>query len=198
MNKLSVVIPALNEPYLKLLKERINDELEKALSIDYWEIIVRTDKGCGNAICEGIKEAKYDIVVVMDGDGSHNPKYISGMFYHINKGNKNLVYGYKRESNDSHFRKIVTYGFDMISRTFVLNSPDLMAGFFMFNKSVLSYPSKLEHPKVLMKIIMMNPERYVKVHVVPILFEKRKEGKSKLGNWKVAFKILKEILYYQL
>ena len=134
MNKLSVVIPALNEPYLEILKEKINHELDRALSIDEWEIIVRDDKGCGNAICEGIKEAQYNIVAVMDGDGSHNPKYLSCLFYHIKKGNMNIVYGYKKKSYDSIFRKLVTYTFDNLSRIFVLNLPDLMSGFFMFNK----------------------------------------------------------------
>lgn len=192
MNNLSVVIPALNEPYLNILVDKISYELEKCISIDEWEIIIRTDKGCGNAICKGIEESQYDIVCVMDGDGSHNPRYIPKMFFHLNKGDSVISYGYKKETSDSYFRQSITFVFDKIARTLVHPLPDLMSGFFMFNKSKLSYPSKLEHPKVLMKILMFNQD--FNIMPIPIVFERRKEGKSKLGNWKVAYLILKDMI----
>jgi glycosyltransferase involved in cell wall biosynthesis len=196
-NKLSIVIPALNEPYLKILLTKIDLVLDRCISVDGWEIIVRDDKGCGNAIIRGIEEAKYNIICVMDGDGSHNPEYITGMFHYITKENYDIVYGRKSKSFDSLYRKFITKTFDWIVRMFVKPLPDLMSGFFMFStKNILNYPDIIEHPKVLMKIIMMNPE--LRINSIPITFEKRKQGKSKLGNRKVAYEILKEIYHYAI
>jgi dolichol-phosphate mannosyltransferase len=191
-NSLSVVIPALDEPYLNTLMKEIDDVLKKSIMIDKWEIIIKRDVGCGNAICRGIEEASYNIVVVMDGDGSHNPLYIPRMYWWIKKQYRDISYGYKKQSYDSLYRKIVTFCFDRLTRFVVRDAPDLLSGFFMIDKSKVKYPIMLEHPKVLLRIIKSAETTYL-IEPIPIVFEKRKKGESKLGNWKTAIPILKEI-----
>ena len=45
-------------------------ELVKSLG---YEVIMQQGKGYGAAFLTGIKKAKGDVLVLMDGDGSHNP-----------------------------------------------------------------------------------------------------------------------------
>lgn len=184
---ISVVIPALDEPYLETLKKRIHQNLEYC---DH-EIIVRDDKGCGNAILAGIREANNDIIIVMDADGSHNPNYF--WIFAITFNDYDVVYGVKEVSEDYWYRKIVTGMFDFLGRLFIKDIPDLMSGYFMFDRrKIKPLPETIDHPKVLMKIIKDNKD--LKVGWVNIKFEKRKGGESKLEKPSIALSIIKEMV----
>lgn len=192
IDELSVVIPIKDEPYIDTLKKRIFNEMLKHTDIKLYELVIREDKGCGNAILRGIEESQFKYILVMDGDGSHNPRYIPFMVRLMEKGNNDLVYGKKQVSMDNLYRKIVTKIFDFIARLTVKDYPDLMSGFFMFNREkVLLLPHEISHPKVLMFIVKNNKE--LKVDYIDIIFEKRKMGKSKLGNMKTGLTILKKM-----
>ena len=188
---LTIVIPALNEPYLPKLYSDIETICDK-LNIEY-EVLVETIKGCGNAILKGISESRYKYVLVMDADGSHSPLYIINMWNMINRENYDLIYGRKGLSNDSLFRKIVTKIFGFIARIFVRDYPDLMSGFFIFDKTKINpLPDKIDHPKVLLYIVKHN--KNIKIDYINIIFYKRKGGKSKLGKPSIALSIIKEIM----
>jgi glycosyltransferase involved in cell wall biosynthesis len=65
----SIIIPYKNEPYLN----RLISEINNALTCSH-EILVQTEPGLANAVICGTKKAKGNILVVLDGDGSHDPR----------------------------------------------------------------------------------------------------------------------------
>lgn len=73
--EVTVIIPALNEPYLPKLLEKL-----KGYKVD-----VRTEKGLAYAVWRGIQQAKTEIICVMDADGSHNPIYVADMVKKLNE-----------------------------------------------------------------------------------------------------------------
>ena len=187
---LSIVIPALNEPYLPILENKLEGFFYKIPH----EIIIRDDKGCGNAILAGIRKSYYHNILVMDGDGSHSP-LSAWCMYQIYKGNNyDIIHGYKKYSGDSWFRKTITFVFDFLARLLIKDCPDLMSGMFIFNRiAIKPLPEKISHPKVLMYIIKKNPD--INIGTYGIHFMKRVSGKSKLGKPRIAFEILKGMIW---
>ena len=59
--------------------------------------------GNGAAIKTGIRQAKGDILVMMDGDGQHNPEYIAPMLEKI--GRYDMVVGARSGDSESHFHR---------------------------------------------------------------------------------------------
>ncbi|MCG2676220.1 glycosyltransferase, partial [bacterium] len=58
--------------------------------------ILNNKKGRGDAVRIGIKEAKNDILVFFDADGSHEPKDIPKLLQPLRKGEADLVIGSRR------------------------------------------------------------------------------------------------------
>jgi len=50
------------------------------------KLIIQKSKGYGGAFMEGIKQARGDVIIMMDADGSHNPKDIPFLLNKINEG----------------------------------------------------------------------------------------------------------------
>lgn len=186
---ISIVIPVLDEPYLNELRRNIMYELRNHGKV---EIIIDESKGCGNAILNGIRKSNGGIIVVMDGDGSHNPKYLRYLITDI-YNSSDIAYGIKKVNKDSLYRQIITKTFDILARILIKDYPDLMSGFFAFKKELKnSLPETINHPKVLMKLIQNNPK--AKVSFIDIIFEKRKGGESKLGKPSIAYEIIKDMI----
>lgn len=59
--------------------------------------------GNGAAVKTGIRQAKGDILVMMDGDGQHNPEYIAPMLEKI--GRYDMVVGARTGESESHFHR---------------------------------------------------------------------------------------------
>ena len=59
--------------------------------------------GNGAAVKTGIRQAKGDILVMMDGDGQHNPEYIAPMLEKI--GRYDMVVGARSGDSESHFHR---------------------------------------------------------------------------------------------
>ena len=187
---LSIVIPALDEPYIQILEAKLNGFFYKVPH----EIIIRDDIGCGNAILAGIRESEFDDILVMDGDGSHSP--LSGwcMYQVYKENNYDIIYGYKKHSDDYGLRKMITFIFDILARLLIKDYPDLMSGMFIFNRTTIKLlPEKISHPKVLIHIIKKNPD--INIGTYGIHFMKRVSGKSKLGKPRIAFEILKGMIW---
>ncbi len=113
---ISLVIPAYREEEnLRFLLPQIHNVLKETgqtyevLVIDTCQPMDHTEELCreqnafcirckdndsyGNATRTGIRHAQYDKMVVMDGDGSHQPGVILQMFERMEKENLDLVVG---------------------------------------------------------------------------------------------------------
>jgi len=168
MENVSVVIPALNEPYLSTLLTKLQD----------YEVIVRKDKGLTYAVWKGIKEAKGNIIAVLDGDGSHPPESIPKMRKLLNE-NTQLVIGSRYcqggYSRDSIIRKVISRFYCLLAQIVLRTRiKDCMSGFWVGYKTAYIF-----NPSNTYKFGLQLIQNYSKnISEYPIIFRKRRSGKS--------------------
>ena len=204
---ISVLIPTKNEPFLPKLIEEIRrvlklkheiiviDKSNVMSNISGVKLIRQRSDGLGNAVVEGLQYAKGEIVVVMDGDGSHRPEDIPKLLAKINGydiiiGSRFVAGG---RTKDSTHRKVISLLFRKFA-SFILNLKieDSMSGFAAFKKEVLR--DLMFRPlgyKIIMEIVFK--AKNCKICEVPIIFERRKSGKGKASITE-AFRVLRYIL----
>lgn len=202
--KVSILIPTKNEPYINQLVK----EIHKTLKMNHEIIIVeKGDKlpkvrnalvirqqsdGLGRAVLEGLQYATGNIIITMDGDGSHRPQDLPKLIEALNHADiaigSKFVEGGK--TLDKTHRKIISFLYRKFA-SFVLglNIEDSMSGFAAIRREVYS---KLKlNPmgyKINMEILYKSKNRFRAVEV-PITFYQRRTGKSKSGT-KEALRII--------
>ena len=170
-------------------------------------LIVREKKeGLGKAYIAGFKwalanEKKYDFIIEMDADLSHNPKYLPRFVEEIEK--YDLIIGSRYvdgggATNWPLFRKAISYGGSFYSRMILgVTIMDITGGFKCFRREVLEainldnvittgYAFQIE----------MNYKTTLKnfrIKEVPIVFEERIAGKSKMTK-KVFIEALGKVI----
>ena len=159
----SIVIPAYNEEknISKLIKEiysikKIENIFEliivddcssdnsfnvlKDLQNKYKIIVIRNEKNNGQSfsLLRGIKAAKFDTIITMDGDGQNNPKNIPDLVdIYFSDKELSLVGGIRKKRNDN-FVKILSSKIANKVRSFILkdNCPDTGCSLKIFNKNI--------------------------------------------------------------
>ena len=163
MNYFSIVIPAYNEEknISKLIKEiysikKIENIFEliivddcssdnsfnvlKDLQNKYKIIVIRNEKNNGQSfsLLRGIKAAKFDTIITMDGDGQNNPKNIPDLVdIYFSDKELSLVGGIRKKRNDN-FVKILSSKIANKVRSFILkdNCSDTGCSLKIFNKNI--------------------------------------------------------------
>jgi dolichol-phosphate mannosyltransferase len=155
-------------------------------------LITRRDRrGRGAAGIEGFKKClslKLDYVVEMDGDGSHQPRFIPLLLEQAQKDD--LVLGSRfvkgGEDADRPFRRrFITFLVrHFIRRRFRLPVCDVSSGFRCFRREVLEKIGLDDMisvgPAVVLEILYKAHLLNFKISEVPIAFAGRKKGKTKL------------------
>lgn len=169
-------------------------------------LLLRTkDKGRGAAGKDGFiycLRHGADIVVEMDADMSHDPKYIPLMIEELK--NADLVIGSRRieggsEFGRSLFRKFVTWGANLYIRIMLgIRVKDCNSGFRCFKRKVLEgiNAEKLQSkgPAIVQEALFKAHLKGFKIKEIPITFINRTKGYSKLGIPQLAagyFMVLK-------
>ena len=178
-NLVSIIIPALEEPHLDELKGYI-DAVMRGANAPH-EVLVQQERGLSNAVLSGVRRARGENVVVMDGDGSHPPHEVPRIIklldsYDVVVGSK---YADGGESHDTFFRKRVSMAFCYLARLFLgLETRDNMSGFIAAKKFLfeeITVVNGLDY-KFGLELIARNQGR---VYEHPIVFRKRVSGSSK-------------------
>ncbi len=158
----------------------------------------------GGAFRTGIEEAKYDKFLIMDSDGSHNPKYIGGIYQRFTQG-ADIVIGSRYTkggaTNDARSSIVMSRILNTVFRIITgIRAKDISTDFRMYDTAQLkrvqltcrNYDVLQE---VLMKMKINN--RGIVIEEVPISFDKRLYGESKrrlipfiLGYIKTMFKLI--------
>ena len=130
-----------------------------------------------------------DVIIEMDADMSHNPKYIPLMIKELKSAD--LVLGSRRVANGSEvgrslLRKFVTWGANLyIGLMLGIKSKDCNSGFRCFKRKVLEDINlqKIESrgPSIVQEILFKAHLKGFKIKEIPITFVNRTKGKSKLG-----------------
>ncbi len=173
-------------------------------------LLRKKDKGRGSAGRDGfiycLKHGA-DIVVEMDADLSHDPKYIPALIAGLKDAD--LVLGSRRlkgskEVGRGLIRQFITWGANLyITLMLGINVKDCNSGFRCFKRKVLEKIKleKLESkgPSIVQEILFKAHLNKFRIREIPITFVNRTKGKSKLGLKQLAagyFMVLKLKLQY--
>jgi dolichol-phosphate mannosyltransferase len=153
--------------------------------------------GLGTAYVAGFKEALAegtDLVCSMDADFSHNPRYIPNIIDKINQG-YDLVIGsrYVRGggSTQPFNRKAISWGANTVTRVLLeLHAHDTTAGFRCYRRQTLESINldsiKSSGYSFLFEMLFRVEQRGWKVGEVPIIFEDRRLGASKISRTEIV------------
>lgn len=210
MNKISIIVPTFREAdNIPELASRIDSSL-KNTQYNYEIIIVddnsqdgidrkvdelqnkypvklkiRLDeKGLSSAVIAGFELASGDIYLVMDADLSHPPEKIPAMLDKISKEGFEFVIGsrFVKGGSAEHFnifRILNALVSRMIARPFT-SVKDPMAGFFAFRSSLLKKNVPLNPLGFKIGLELLVKLAPKKVTEIPIQFQERLYGESKL------------------
>ena len=165
----------------QIVEKYIKDTPKTNFSIG---VLHRTAKiGLGSAIMSGIKHAKGNMLVIMDGDLSHPPEIIPKMIDALKnfdlviasryiKGGKVIDWPMKR-------RLISKLGTKIANISLGIQTKDPMSGFFAFKKPIIN-GLKIDAIgyKLLLEILVKLKD--VRIQEIPYTFQNRTDGSSKM------------------
>lgn len=215
--RISVVVPTLNESRnIKDVFREIPDFVDEVVVVDGnstdgtadeikkyrsdARIITENRRGKGIALKTGFDNSTGDLIVMMDADGSHDPKEIRGLLeplldgYDAAKGSRMLLGG---GSDDiTPFRTLGNTVFvSMVNMMHGTDYTDLCYGYRAFKKEALE---KLKCSSDGFEIETEQSIRMkkagLKVKEVPSFEAKRKHGQSNLNSFKDGWRILNVIV----
>ncbi|MCM1330509.1 MAG: glycosyltransferase [Ruminococcus sp.] len=223
---ISAVLLAYKEAEnLKVLLPRIKEQLDMT-GEEYEIIIVDTEKpldnteevcgefgaryvnqrypAFGGAFRTGIEEARYDKFLIMDSDGSHNPKYISDIYGKFREGADVVIGSRYTEggvTNDAKSSIIMSKILNTVFRIITgIKAKDISTDFRMYDTAQLKKVSlSCKNYDVLQEVLMRMKINNKKLCVkeIPITFEKRLYGESKrrllvfiMGYVKTMFRLI--------
>jgi len=160
-------------------------------------LLRKKNKGRGSSGRDGFiycLKNKADIIVEMDADMSHNPKYIPLMLKEIK--NVDIVLGSRRvkgskEVGRSLFRRFVTFAANLyITIMLGIKVKDCNSGFRCFKREIMIKirPEILRSkgPSIVQEVLFKAHLKKAKIKEIPITFVNRVKGHSKLGLAQLA------------
>jgi len=190
---LSIIIPAKEpEPYL----EQLVNDIDSTLSKDWaFEILIQREEGLTNAVLQGVKKANGNPIIVMDADGSHNPRHIPEMLKNYYFKEYDIVIGIKGEDNRGFYRRLITKLFALISKKALGLEIDDLSGFILVEKSLFKVVKPSTDFKFILPLLYLN--KSARVCMVKIDFKDRVIGSSK-ADLRQALKIFRLIFYLKM
>ncbi|MCI4358635.1 MAG: polyprenol monophosphomannose synthase [Thermoplasmata archaeon] len=211
--QVSVILPTLNE---NLALRLIHDPLLEALSRYRAEVIVVDDAssdgtiplvegwakdgsfrllertgrhGLASAVIDGMARAQGQVIVVMDADGSHEPRSIPSLVEPVLEGRAEFVLGSRHVPGGSspgmgRGRRLVSWGAALLSRPLTAVQ-DPMSGFFAVARPVVQRArlAPIGYKIGLEILVKCAPDPTLEV---PIHFAPRAAGQSKLGGVQIG------------
>ena len=155
-------------------------------------IVRKGERGLSTAVIRGLREARGEILVVMDADLSHPPEKIPEMVRSVGNGadfvlGSRYVDGGEIEENWGFYRKLNSRVATMLA-CFLTTLKDPMSGFFCIPRRTLDACKELSPVgyKIALEVLVKSYAR--NVMEIPIVFSRRRHGESKMN--------LKEQLLY--
>ena len=224
MDKFTIVIPVYNEAKnlvilipkiyrelkntkfeLIIVDDNSNDDtseiLKKIKMINFQHIVRKKERDLSKSCIDGFKKARFNKIIVMDGDLQHKPSDIKKILYAFSKGNPDFVVGtrnlFKNKDHNLNFFRLIASRILILIVNFLLGkkTSDPMSGFFMFKKEVFSKSQNRlikKGYKILLDLIYIQNQK-IKVIDVDINFDSRIKGKSKMSS-KILINLLSMIL----
>jgi dolichol-phosphate mannosyltransferase len=160
-------------------------ELIAARPEDWVKIVVRTtDRGLSPSVLDGMKRAAGDILICMDADLSHPPEALPQMVRKLQEGadfviGSRYVQGGSTSDDWGFLRWLNSRVATLLARP-LTGARDPMAGFFAFRRSTFAAGRDFNPVGYKIGLEFIVKCRCERVVEVPIHFEDRQLGKSKL------------------
>jgi len=221
MIKFTIIIPVYNEAKnLKILVPKIYKELKnnifeliivdddssdetynvlkKFKKNNFHHIIRKGSKDLSQSCVLGFKNAKYDKIIVMDGDLQHKPNDIKKFLISYKNNKADIIVGsrdlFKNKKHNLNFFRLFASRLLVIIINFLLGkkTSDPMSGFFMFKKKIFlrSQKNLIQKGYKILLDLLYNKNQEIKVVDININFDSRMKGKSKMG-----LKILIDLIF---
>jgi dolichol-phosphate mannosyltransferase len=208
----SVVIPTLNEAG-NILEELITIKKELACPKEIivvdgnstdgtkeivkdtnCKLIIEPRRGYGNALRTGIKNAKGNIVVMVDGDGTYEVKHINLLLDKMIKNDAEMcmvtrMYDPNKAMGMMNFvaNKVITFCFDLLFGQFLSDS---QSGFRAISHSAIEKVElEEEDMSFATEMLIKFAKKGFKMVEVPSVYKRRKYGKTKLRKIKSGVEI---------
>ncbi len=209
----SVVIPTLNEAgnILEAVSTIHNDlsypkeiivvdgnstdgTKEIVKDLDYCRLIVEPRRGYGLALKTGMKNAKGNIIIMVDGDGTYEVKHINRMIARMIEKDADMVlatrmFDPKKAMGIMNFvgNKVITFFFNFIYSQFL---SDTQTGFRAISHEAIDHVKLNEGDMAYATemLIQFAKEGYTMIEV-PTTYKARKYGKPKLRRFKSGIEI---------
>jgi len=157
-------------------------------------LIVEPRRGYGIALRAGMKHAKGDVVVMVDGDGTYEVKHINLLLDTLIKNDAELcvatrMYDPNKAMGFVNFiaNKIMTFCFDMLFRQFLSDS---QSGFRAISHSAIEKVKLTEDDmSFATEMLVQFAKKGFKMVEVPTYYKRRKYGKTKLRKIKSGVEI---------
>ena len=161
------------------------EDLVSSIDKDWITLVVRKEeRGLSKAVLEGLRLARGDVLVVMDADLSHPPEKIPEMLVALEKGadfvmGSRYVTGGHTGASWGLFRWLNSQVATMLARPFT-SVKDPMSGFFALPRTTFESARDLNPIGYKIGLELMVKCNLIRIEEVPIHFENRQFGESKL------------------
>ncbi len=218
VNMVSVVIPTLNEAgtighTIELLKKEVKypheiivvdgnstDETQEIVRNAKCRLIIEPKRGYGVALKTGIKHAKGDVVVIVDGDGTYDLKDVNTLIEALIKEKAELCLGarmnglYDKSMDITNYvgNRIITFVFNLLYKQKLIDS---QSGFRVIKRSALEKIELFEEDMAFAtEMLVKFVKRGLKIVEVSTSYKPRTYGKSKLKRIKAGLEIFKVLI----
>jgi dolichol-phosphate mannosyltransferase len=167
-------------------KDGIDDVVAKLASTEPVRLFVREDeRGLASAVVRGFREARGDVLVCMDADLSHPPDRLPELIEPIKDGDADFTIGSRYvdggslDESWSFWRRLNSRFATALARP-LTHVGDPLAGFFALRRERFEQAGAIDtvgYKICLELIVKTRPQRCVEV---PIHFQDRQRGESKL------------------
>jgi len=195
-NSIEGEIVVVNDNSTDETASQVRDMMQRHQCI---KLVERRDGRCGvgRTLKAGFEHADGDIIITMDGDLSHDPADVPRFLHEIEAG-ADLVIGsrYGRVGGEAHmpiFRKLTSGGYNRMAKLlFHTNLADVTTGYRAIRKSALdklhlSSNGFAIHPEIQLKAL----NSHLRITQIPIVYQRRLSGSSKLQYLRVGFPYIK-------
>lgn len=147
-------------------------------------------EGLGTAYITGIEHCKYDYVIIMDADLSHDPLYIISFIELQKKTGCDIVLGTRYSSKGGVVgwnmkRKLISRSANNLAKVLLnIKSSDLTGSFRLYKRNILISLLRDVYStgySIQMELIYFAERNKFRIEECPIIFYDRIKGKSKCG-----------------
>ena len=167
-------------------------------SLDYCRLIVEPRRGYGLALLTGMKNAKGNIIIMVDGDGTYEVRHINRMIAKMVETDADMVlatrmYDPNKAMGLMNFigNKVITFVYDFVYRQFL---SDTQSGFRAISHEAIDKVELKEGDMAFATemLIQFAKEGFSMVEV-PTTYKIRRYGKPKLRRFKSGIEIFSTI-----